>query len=185
MMTLAIKLIVLAAITGNLLAFAWAIKKHFTRPEGLPPVMRVITLLGYLFGIGLLVVHAFAREWLLWRVVVGLMLCAVSSWLFLAALRANQAQPLSVAGSKDQPRHLNRAGPYARIRHPFYTSYLCTWVGAGIISAHAWMLIPAVVMGSLYWHIARAEERKFLSSPLADSYRAYRQQTGLFWPRVF
>lgn len=185
MMTSALKILILATILGNLLAFAWAIKRHFTRPEGLPPVMRVITALGYVSAVCLIVTHALAQEWVPWRVGTGLLLCGLSAWLFRAALRANLAQPLSLAGSTDEPQHLNRRGPYARIRHPFYASYFYTWLGAGIISPHSWMLAPALVMGTLYWHSARAEERKFLRSPLAESYRAYRRQAGLFWPRLF
>jgi protein-S-isoprenylcysteine O-methyltransferase Ste14 len=183
MTALVLKILVLSVIAGNLLAFARAITRHFARPEGLPPVMRVITVLGWLFAMGLLALHALAQEWVPWRVSVGLLLCALSAWLFRAALRANQIQPLSVAGSRDQPQHLNQRGPYGRIRHPFYASYLYTWLGAGMISPHLWALIPAVVMGGLYWHCARAEERKFLNSPLAEPYRAYRRRAGLFWPR--
>lgn len=179
------KLIVLATIAGNLLAFAVAVRRNFTQPEGLPPMMRLIQVLGYVFAAALLATHALAPAWVGWRVTAGMLLCGLSLWLFRAALRANLVQPLSVAGSKDTPEHLNQRGPYARIRHPFYASYLLTWLGGGIISPHAWMLIPVFVMGALYWHNARAEESKFMQSPLADSYRAYCQQAGMFWPHLF
>lgn len=178
-----IKLAVVAVVAGNLIAFAIAIRAHFAQPEGMTAGTRVLMIGGAVFGLALVVVHALAASWVLWRVVVGLALCAVSAWLFAVALRANREKPLSIAGSADAPEHLNERGPYARIRHPFYAAYLATWLGAGIIAPHPAALLPAVVMGALYWRHAWAEEAKFLAGPLAEEYRAYRRRAGMFAPR--
>lgn len=182
MIALVIKILVLAVVGGNLVFFARLTATHFARPDGKPRGTPIVTS-SYVFGMLQLTTHALTKEWVSWRVLLGVTFCVMSAWLFSATLQANRAKPLSVAGSKDQPQHLNQNGPYAFVRHPFYVSYLCTWFGSGIISPHAWMLIPAVVMAMLYWRAARAEENKFMNSPLAESYRNYRQQAGMFWPR--
>lgn len=185
MTAMAIKLLVIAVVAGNFFAFGWVIQNHFARPDGMTGETRVMALFGSVFILAQLVAHALAPDWVTWRLLLGLSLCGLSTCLLTAAFRANREKPLSLAGSNDEPHHLNQRGPYARIRHPFYAAYFCTWLGAGIISPHVWMLIPALVMGSLYWRSARAEERKFLSSALADDYRAYQQRSGMFWPRFF
>ena len=38
------------------------------------------------------------------------------------------------------------------------------------------------VMAAFYLSAARQEEKKFLNSSLADSYRRYRKSTGMFFP---
>jgi protein-S-isoprenylcysteine O-methyltransferase Ste14 len=150
----------------------------------MPVSMKVITLLGYPFALLHVGAHLLTEPQLLWRVIAGLLLCWLAAGLFLAALRANKAKPLSLAGSKDAPEHLNQDGPYARIRHPFYASYFYTWAGSALMGPW-WLWSAPVVMGALYWHHAGMEERKFLSSPLAPDYRAYMGHAGLFWPRLF
>ncbi len=176
-----VRLVTTLSVAGNLGGFAIAISRHFARPDGVPSGMRVIALVGYPFGLLHVCNHMMAHNWVLWRLVVGLLLCWISTWLFIESLRANRERPLSLAGSMDVPEHLNQIGPYARIRHPFYASYLYTWLGSALMGPW-WLWIAPVVMGALYWHHSLSEEQKFLSSPLAAAYRAYMQHTGRFLP---
>lgn len=175
--------IITAIIAGNLIGFAVAIRRHFARPEGMTDGTRFITMLGVPLGLLQVGTHWVTAPPFTWRTATGLVLCMTSTLLFAAALRANRARPLSLAGSQDVPQHLNQSGPYARIRHPFYASYLTTWTGSAIMGPW-WLWAAPVIMATLYWRHARAEEAKFLSSPLADDYRAYMRRAGLFWPRL-
>jgi protein-S-isoprenylcysteine O-methyltransferase Ste14 len=71
------------------------------------------------------------------------------------------------------------------VRHPFYASYLLTWLGGAIVSEQGWLFLAPLVMGAIYEHSARAEKAKFLRSALAGEYRRYMQRTGRFLPRIF
>lgn len=114
---------------------------------------------------------------------VGIAGFVVSLALFFAALRANRAQPLTLAYDTDTPEHLNRKGPYACVRHPFYLAYLLAftsgWIGSGELVLG---LVPAFFF-ALYWDASSREEAKFMQSPLAGEYRAFQAQAGRFWPK--
>jgi protein-S-isoprenylcysteine O-methyltransferase Ste14 len=178
-----LKLIILGTVAWNLLAFAAAVRTHFVWPDGMTAGMRLIMWLGYSMALLHLLSHALIQDLVLWRVVTGLLLCWISLWLFHSARQANRDRPLSIAGSLDQPGHLNQRGPYAYIRHPFYASYLYTWAG-GALMGPWWLWCAPLLFGVIYWRAARAEEDKFLSSPLAADYCDYMQRTGRFLPRL-
>ena len=90
----------------------------------------------------------------------------------------------SYLGSKDTPQFIFAGGPYAYIRHPFYTCYILTHIGIAIIFP-TWVTVSvALFTFSLLWYAAEFEENKFASSPLAESYRAYMARTGRFWPKL-
>lgn len=86
----------------------------------------------------------------------------------------------------DAPEHLVTEGPYARIRHPFYTSYLLTLAGCVLAAPH-WITLS--VLAFLAYRLngtAAREERRFLASGrFGAAYRAYVERTGRFWPRFY
>lgn len=114
----------------------------------------------------------------------GLGLMLLSSILFWLCVRVNYRYKLSPAYSQDSPTHLMRMGPYRYIRHPYYTSYILTHLGAAIASQLWWALIPLLLIVGLYLHASRYEEAKFASSELAQAYQHYKQEAGRFLPRL-
>jgi protein-S-isoprenylcysteine O-methyltransferase Ste14 len=104
--------------------------------------------------------------------------------VFWAAYRATQDHALSLAFSPDTPRSLVRSGIYARIRHPFYTAYGLTWLAGVVQAPFVSTVVSTGVMLTLYVIAARYEEAKFKVSGLADEYRAYRSEAGMFWPTI-
>jgi protein-S-isoprenylcysteine O-methyltransferase Ste14 len=88
------------------------------------------------------------------------------------------------AFSDDTPQFLLRHGPYRYVRHPFYASYLLFWVGTAVTTA-GWLpwLVPFGML-LLYARAATGEEQKFARSDLAQAYETYRQNTGMFLPRL-
>ena len=109
--------------------------------------------------------------------------CFVASLLlFWWAIHANRLQPLAFAGADGQPERLVMHGPYACIRHPFYTSYLLGWLGLILYTPCLFSGGILLLMGVLYRHQAIKEERLILQSPLAAEYRAYMLACGRFWP---
>jgi protein-S-isoprenylcysteine O-methyltransferase Ste14 len=163
-------------------SFAWSMRRFFVQPAGMTPGMRFTSALGFVSA-------AIHLATVLWpgtttpeRSVVAAALYVAALGLFWWAIAANRKAPLSAVFSPDLPQHLNDRGPYRFIRHPFYCSYLLTWI-AGYVATFAWWLLPTVVaMLALYMRAARLEERKFSSSTLAKSYATYRERTGLFVP---
>lgn len=83
----------------------------------------------------------------------------------------------------DAPRGIVTWGPYARIRHPFYASFLVALLAALALHPH-----PALV-ALLAWEAvalnltAAREERRLLASEFGAEYRALMATTGRFLPR--
>ncbi len=84
----------------------------------------------------------------------------------------------------DAPVELVTWGPYARIRHPFYTSFLLAFAAAVVALPHvstvaclayAWLTLSVT---------ATREERRLAESRFGEDYGRYLQRTGRFWPRI-
>jgi protein-S-isoprenylcysteine O-methyltransferase Ste14 len=81
------------------------------------------------------------------------------------------------------PEELCEAGPYRYVRHPIYASYLLAFLAAASALPH---LLTGAILGVnvlLLVHGARDDERSIAASALAGKYAAYRERTGMFWPR--
>jgi protein-S-isoprenylcysteine O-methyltransferase Ste14 len=115
---------------------------------------------------------------------VGIVIELGSLVLFWAAVRASRAARLRYVFDEGAPATLVTSGPYGLVRHPFYTSYILYWIGWAIALWTPWALLPLVVVVIAYTVAARFEERLFSRTEMAADYVAYRQRTGLFWPRL-
>lgn len=117
------------------------------------------------------------------RFVLSVALLAAAFALFAWAARTNRARPLPLAFAAHVPEHVQTAGPYGLVRHPFYASYLLGFLG-GFVAAGTLWLVPALAAGLLtYWGAARGEEASFAASPVGEEYRAYARRVGMFLPR--
>lgn len=75
-------------------------------------------------------------------------------------------------------------GPYARIRHPTYTSVILMTTAAALLFLNLVLIVDAVLVLSIA--VARASrEEDLLSSPegFGNRYREYMARTGRFLPR--
>jgi protein-S-isoprenylcysteine O-methyltransferase Ste14 len=104
--------------------------------------------------------------------------------LFWWTLCTIENRPFSAIYSTDTPTQLVTRGPYRFVRHPFYLSYLVVWTAGVIATGNMWLILTVAVMAWVYRKAAESEERKFEGSGLNGEYRAYRQATGMFLPRV-
>jgi protein-S-isoprenylcysteine O-methyltransferase Ste14 len=84
----------------------------------------------------------------------------------------------------DAPQHLVTHGAYARIRHPFYASFLLALVGSFIGSAQPLALVAALYGIAVLNMTAAREERRLAASAFGAEYRAYVSRTGRFVPRL-
>lgn len=167
------------------LCMAWAVRGHFSGRVALG--MHVASA-----------VNAAAMVWFIeerWRVLsnrspvppwreaaaVAITLAALA--LFWWAVATTRRTRLTLAFSADQPTFLVDQGPYAVVRHPFYTSYILFWIGAAIDGVSPLFWIAPIVITVLYARAASIEERKFVQSALATRYRDYQNRTGMLLPR--
>jgi protein-S-isoprenylcysteine O-methyltransferase Ste14 len=103
--------------------------------------------------------------------------------LFFQCSSLIRKNKLSIVFSKDSPIFHISKGPYSYIRHPFYASYIFTYVSLTIATQH-W-LVAATTLGMFlnYYQAARLEEKKFSDSNLSAAYAAYKKTAGMFYPK--
>jgi protein-S-isoprenylcysteine O-methyltransferase Ste14 len=177
-MTIAATLTCAAAFSS----FGWGVLRFFVKPAGPTPRAVVTAALGLFFGAWHLFAIATATTDA-WRLMLGIAAHAVSGLLFWSAVRACRSLPLTAIFEADLPVRLVETGPYAYVRHPFYTAYTIFWLGGWVASGSIVTLISVPVMLGIYVHGAREEERKFARSSIAGEYADYRRRVGAWLPR--
>jgi protein-S-isoprenylcysteine O-methyltransferase Ste14 len=177
------KMFVLLLSVCSFLSITWAVYRFFSRPGGkLEPGMQLARILTICcFGMQLFDLHR-AGAAPTARLGLASALYLTGLLLFWWAIRTHRARPPSLAYSLDAPEHLVQGGPYAMIRHPFYTAYMLFWSGGWMASLRWTSLVCALVMLVSYELSARLEERKFGASQLAEHYARYRARTGRYLP---
>jgi protein-S-isoprenylcysteine O-methyltransferase Ste14 len=84
----------------------------------------------------------------------------------------------------DAPAHLVTWGPYAYIRHPFYTSFLLAFAAAAIAFPHLLTLL-ALIYGTVALTLAAVrEEHRLRLSEFGEDYLVYSSVSGRFFPRL-
>lgn len=165
-------------------SFVWGMRRFFIQPAGSTTGMRVTKICGLLFSLLHLSMILFQDVLHPGRAFLAIALYCTSLTLFWWAVYTNREKPLSAVFSPDLPMHFVSHGPYSWIRHPFYTSYLLTWLAGVAATGHLWLISTVLVMVTIYWKAAILEERKFFQSALASLYQTYQSRTGLFAPSL-
>ena len=88
------------------------------------------------------------------------------------------------APERDAPAEIVTWGPYARIRHPFYASFLLAFAAAFAALPHAATASLLAYSALALALTAAREERRLAASAFGDSYRDYMGRTGRFLPRL-
>jgi protein-S-isoprenylcysteine O-methyltransferase Ste14 len=84
----------------------------------------------------------------------------------------------------DAPQHIVTWGAYARIRHPFYASFLLLLAACLLACPHP-ITAAAFVWGALVLNgTAAREETRLRRSEFGADYAAYMERTGRFFPRL-
>jgi len=86
--------------------------------------------------------------------------------------------------NNDAPKSIVTHGPYKRIRHPFYASFVLLLVGATLLSPNVGTIAALLIGVSLLTWTARGEEKRLLASEFGSEYAAYLKRTGRFMPRI-
>ena len=89
-----------------------------------------------------------------------------------------------VAWSGSVPAELVDEGPYARIRHPIYASYMLAFLALFVAMPSRLTLLILIFNVALFTHAVFREERNLMSSALAGAYGEYKERTGMLVPRI-
>ena len=164
---------------------AWSMRCHFDIDlQRMPKGMNMLSMLALVSMIVMGALVFFGRQPIAAQL-LALFLMTASLLLFWATIRTSRNAGLLAAFDENPPACLLQNGPYAVVRHPFYTSYLLLWSGWALATWHVLALLPLAALSFAYWTAARREERKFASTPMAADYAAYASATGRFFPRIF
>jgi protein-S-isoprenylcysteine O-methyltransferase Ste14 len=85
---------------------------------------------------------------------------------------------------EDTPAALITCGPYARMRHPFYSAFIMMLIGTAAALPHASTAALVVLATLQLQRTARREERRILVSAHGAAYAAYMGKTGRFLPQM-
>jgi protein-S-isoprenylcysteine O-methyltransferase Ste14 len=115
--------------------------------------------------------------------VVAAVLLAGALTLYEWTRHTIRSRRFGVGWGNHVPEEVCDVGPYRWVRHPIYLSYLLTF-GAVAIALPHWMTLASLAGNSLlFLHAMRNDEKNIADSPIAAAYAAYRQRTGMFFPR--
>ena len=84
----------------------------------------------------------------------------------------------------DAPKSIVTHGPYAWVRHPFYTSFLMCLIGCVVVCPHLAPLGTLIYATAALMVTARREERRLSASEFGDEYREYMIKVGRFFPGI-
>ena len=158
------------------------------RQEGLLLLIsiRVVGLSGMLS----LILFVIEPRWMAWAAVplpawvrwlgaaLGLVVAALLFWT-LRHLGKNLTDTVVTR----QQHTLVTTGPYRWVRHPFYVAIALAVVGNSLAMGSAFFFVAGTVTFTLLAIRMRIEEAKLLAR-FGEDYRAYRERTGAFWPRL-
>ncbi len=115
-------------------------------------------------------------------------LSALSSVMSLGlvawARGAHRERPPQWHQQQDLPTSLTTHGPYARMRHPFYSAYLMMFLAAAAIVPNGGTLGVLIYAVIVLNHTAAREERRLCASRFGEQYHAYVAQSGRFVPAI-
>ncbi len=178
-MTLTLQLTALSTY----LAFIWGVTRIFRIVEGNDPLpFKILKWLSLLF-MGAFLFGMYQYEYRSTEEAsVAFFLFGYAHLFFWWAMSTAKRKTLSVAFSTDTPEVLISKGPYRWVRHPFYSSYLASYLGSAIAAGFfPYGILFFCLFGFYFWG-TQLEETKFSKSQLSNSYQAYRKRTGRFTP---
>jgi protein-S-isoprenylcysteine O-methyltransferase Ste14 len=139
--------------------------------------------------IGWLVCYAIYPAWMVYLQI------ALQAWMrwfgFILALGslALLAWTQTALGTQFSPQlrlqaghHLVTSGPYARVRHPMYSSLFGLGAAFALVTANwVFVVLALMVIGGLLARVPREEQMMLVE--FGDEYREYMGKTGKYFPR--
>ena len=116
--------------------------------------------------------------------IAAVLLCVMSIALIAMTVGTHRIPLALWHQSNDAPVEIVTWGPYASIRHPFYTSFLLAFAAAVIAFPHAVTVGCLIYAAVVLTVTAKREERRLTSSEFGGKYREYMTVAGRFFPRL-
>lgn len=187
MLEVAQRLLFLVLFAACFISFWHSRLKVFRRGEKMLDrsnlFLRILCVLVWNLSFWLIVSGEFSRD--PWISIVAALLCLLSFIFYWFSVRSLRGIQLTAVFSLDRPRDHQKQGAYALVRHPFYTSYLLSYLAVLLFFQNDFLRMLAFLLIGFYIYAALAEEKKFFNSSLRNEYSNYRKQTGMFFPKVF
>jgi protein-S-isoprenylcysteine O-methyltransferase Ste14 len=118
-------------------------------------------------------------DWLRWT---GAVICALGCGLVAWTL-GRLGKNLTDTVVTRREHALVTHGPYRWVRHPFYDSAALLVLGASLIAANWFLFAAGIALFCLFVMRTRTEEKNLLAR-FGESYQAYVDRTGRFFPRM-
>lgn len=113
---------------------------------------------------------------------LGIALQSFSAFLFGWSVGTSGRRTLSLAFGESRSTRLLTEGPYAVVRHPFYTSYIIFWAGGVLVAPAIWTVAALGAMMAIYLHASRREDEG-LARNFPAEFPEWRSRTGAFFPK--
>jgi protein-S-isoprenylcysteine O-methyltransferase Ste14 len=147
-------------------------------PFGIQPAF---VALGY-FGVWEPLVSIQDPSWAKAQICAAVTLSCLSIFLIGFTMGTNRVPLALWHQENDAPKNIVTWGPYQWVRHPFYSSFILSFLAAVIafpsISTIG-VLIYSIVTLTL---TAKREEGRLSRSQFGEEYKAYMKKTGRFFP---
>jgi protein-S-isoprenylcysteine O-methyltransferase Ste14 len=168
---------------------SWASKEQLDRRrEGLL-ILATLRPVGLLLWLGVIayLVHPASMSWSSVPLPVGLRwagvaLAAIGLGLLTWTLRGLGTNLTDTVVTR-RTHTLVTHGPYRWVRHPFYDAMALLILAIALIAANWFVLVTGAIVFGLLAIRSRTEEENLLAR-FGEPYRAYRQNTGRFVPRL-
>ncbi|MFX1416002.1 MAG: methyltransferase [Promethearchaeota archaeon] len=92
-------------------------------------------------------------------------------------------ESFSYALEVKEEQRLITSGPYARVRHPVYTSQVLFNFGLALVASN-WILLVIWAAGVPFTYHRMFNEEKMMIQEFGDEYVTYMKQTGRLFPRL-
>lgn len=113
---------------------------------------------------------------------ISVPLCAAAIGMIALTIGVHRAPVSMWHQADDQPLVLLTTGPYAYVRHPFYTAFILMLAGCLAAFPHVATALLAVLGAVQLNRTAAREERRLLGSELRVDYARYMARTRRFLP---
>lgn len=115
---------------------------------------------------------------------LGLVLLLAASALGVWSARVMATHGEGTPLPSEQTRAMVTSGPYAAVRNPMAVAGIAQGAAVGLL-ASSWLVVLYAVAGSVLWNLlVRPLEEDDLEERFGEEFRAYREQVGLWWPRL-
>jgi protein-S-isoprenylcysteine O-methyltransferase Ste14 len=186
---LGIGFLAVLAITLYHRLHSWASKEKLDRRQEGLFILATLRPVGLLLWLGVLAYLVYPA-WMAWSSVplpvglrwAGVGLAAIGLGLLAWTLRSLGTNLTDTVVTK-RAHTLVTQGPYCWVRHPFYDVMALLILAIALIAANWFILVTGAVVFGLLAVRSRTEEANLLAR-FGEPYRAYRQSTGRFVPRL-